>query len=93
MIKMASKNRTEWDGDRICAMMERMRANNVRAAAMTWTMRMFDRPFLADGGSEKLGFGLFCRGTRERLEELEDALCIAWSRISEFHVKKEIPGL
>jgi len=86
---MASKNRTEWDGDRICAMRERMRANNVRAAAMTWTMRMFDKPFLAEGGSEKLGFGLDCRGSRERLEELEDALCIAWSRISECYKKRD----
>jgi len=54
MMKMARRNRTECEGERICAMMERMSATSVSAAAMTCTMRMLDNPFRAEGGREKL---------------------------------------
>jgi hypothetical protein len=56
MMKMARRNRTEWEGRRTCAMMERTRAMSVKTAAMTCTMRILDNPFLADGGREKFGF-------------------------------------
>ena len=68
MMKMARRNRTEWDGPRMCAMAERSKRISVRAAAMTWTIRIFDKPLTADGGSEKLSeLLLLCRATRDRL--------------------------
>ena len=54
MMKMARRNRTECEGERTCAMMERIRATRVSAAAMTCTMRILDNPFRAEGGREKL---------------------------------------
>jgi uncharacterized membrane protein len=54
MMKMARRNRTECDGERTCAIIERMRATRVSAAAMTCTIRILDNPLRADGGREKL---------------------------------------
>jgi hypothetical protein len=54
MMKMARRNRTECEGERICAIIERMRATRVSAAAMTCTIRILDNPLRADGGREKL---------------------------------------
>lgn len=53
ITKMASKNRTECDGLRTCAMMQRIKATNVNASAITWTIKIFDNPFRADGGRVK----------------------------------------
>ena len=77
MINMARRNRTECDGLRTCATMERTSAIKVRAAAMTCTMRMLDNPFLAEGGREKLFDPEFCRGSRDHLDDEALALRIA----------------
>ena len=62
MMKMARRNRTECDGERTCAIMARVRATKVSAAAMTCTIRILDNPFRADGGREKLLLLLFDGG-------------------------------
>ena len=84
MMNMARRNRMECEGFRTCATRESISAINVKAAAMTCTIRILDSPLLADGGREKLFDPEFCRDSRDLLDDVEaPALCSALSIISE----------
>lgn len=67
MMKMARINRTEWEGDRICAIRDSTRVTRVRTAAIIWTIKILDNAFLAEAEREKSSGGS-CRGKSDRFE-------------------------